>query len=101
MIDRVAGQTARAAGVRAGELLEKAAECVPLDGRRPRLLNDPARALRVTAGHVDLFAVSIMTGASISRLASIRGCGSATLTSPFNPTQMTVPTGTALLASTS
>ena len=64
MIDRVAGQTARAARVRAGELLEKAAECVSLDGRRPRLLNDPACALRVTAGHVDLFAVSIMTGAA-------------------------------------
>jgi NHLM bacteriocin system ABC transporter ATP-binding protein len=37
-------------------------ERVPLDARRPLLLDDPTRALRVESGHADVFAVPIVDG---------------------------------------
>jgi NHLM bacteriocin system ABC transporter ATP-binding protein len=55
MSDRLA-QTVRSS--RAGGR-DSPAERVSLDGRRPQMLDDVGSALRVTAGYVDLFAVSI------------------------------------------
>ena len=37
-------------------------ERVPLDARRPLLLDDPSRVLRVVSGHADVFAVPIING---------------------------------------
>jgi NHLM bacteriocin system ABC transporter ATP-binding protein len=62
MTDGTKTQALRSARVAASGL-PKQAERVPLDARRPRLIDDPAQALRVECGHVDLFAVPIDDGA--------------------------------------
>jgi NHLM bacteriocin system ABC transporter ATP-binding protein len=62
MSDRASGQTARTPRTEGGPIA-RAAERMPLDGRRPRLLEDKAAALRVVCGHADLFAVPIVDGA--------------------------------------
>ncbi len=64
MTDRATRQAAFATLLK-GEPLGYGVERVPLDGRRPRLLNDAARAMLIVAGHVDLFAVSIEGGAAV------------------------------------
>jgi NHLM bacteriocin system ABC transporter ATP-binding protein len=64
MINRATGLVTRVSHTGPDELLTKAGERVPLDGRRPRLLDDPSRALFVNAGHVDLFAVLVAEGAA-------------------------------------
>jgi NHLM bacteriocin system ABC transporter ATP-binding protein len=63
MTDRATGQAAlalRSPDERPGHGVER----VPLDGRRPRLLDDAVCALQVVAGHVDVFAVRIEGGAA-------------------------------------
>jgi hypothetical protein len=55
---------ARAVRAPPGELRKQEGGHVPLDGRRPRLLDDTACALKVVCGHADLFAVSIADGAA-------------------------------------
>jgi NHLM bacteriocin system ABC transporter ATP-binding protein len=60
--------TLRAAGeprTSSSEPFQIAAERVPLDGRRPRLLDDPTLALQMVRGHADLFAVPIASGAAV------------------------------------
>ncbi|MFI4987171.1 MAG: NHLP bacteriocin export ABC transporter permease/ATPase subunit [Alphaproteobacteria bacterium] len=52
----------RAAGDRAVEPVPRLPEAVALDGHRPRLIDDPQRAMRVTSGHVDIFAVPAAEG---------------------------------------
>ena len=64
MIGRAGGLASRASRSALGPLTKPTIERVPLDGRRPRLLDDPLRALRVTSGHADLFAVPIADGAA-------------------------------------
>jgi NHLM bacteriocin system ABC transporter ATP-binding protein len=62
MTRRAGGLASRAPGCDSGRPPQPAIERVPLDSRRPRLLNDPQRALRVASGHADLFAVPVADG---------------------------------------
>ena len=65
MNDRATRRAAGAPRKSSGEPFLFAAEHVPLDGRRPRLLDDPALALQMVRGHADLFAVPIANGAPV------------------------------------
>ena len=60
MNERVFGKATRTPPVGGGVRLVRQPECVPLDGRRPRLLDDPTGALRIVRGHADVFAVPML-----------------------------------------
>jgi NHLM bacteriocin system ABC transporter ATP-binding protein len=63
MTDGLFGSFARSGLVlQSGPLVHKR-QRIPLDGRHPRLLDEPHGALELIRGHVDLFAVPIVAGA--------------------------------------
>jgi NHLM bacteriocin system ABC transporter ATP-binding protein len=63
MTDGTKTQAVRSARLTLSEVSKEEVERVPLDARRPRLLDDPASALRIISGHADLFAVPRANGA--------------------------------------
>src|SRR5262245_45388167 len=60
MTEALGGQIARIA--RAGPRGPTLPERVSLDARRPFLLDEPTRALRIVSGYADVFAVPISKG---------------------------------------
>jgi NHLM bacteriocin system ABC transporter ATP-binding protein len=62
MTERITRHAAGTSHPSSGEPFLLTAERVPLDARRPRLLDNPALALQIVRGHADLFAVPIADG---------------------------------------
>jgi NHLM bacteriocin system ABC transporter ATP-binding protein len=77
----------RTGAVPAGEpVAVQAIQTVRLDGRRPKLLDHHDHVLQVTAGHVDLFAVSVTDGkAATTRQHLFRVESGEIIADLFNP----------------
>ena len=63
MTDGTKTQAVRTARATLSEVPEQEVERVPLDARRPRLVDNPSGALSLVCGHADLFAVPHANGA--------------------------------------